>query len=172
MILAPAALSQVLPSVWSKCQWVLIRCVIGSPPRSARALVIWGRETEMPASISTLPSLPVSTATVPPEPSSALMLPRSLRVTIGDVAALSLIRLTMPRASAKAWRGVSHAPAAAVAAPPMQHRQKPRLDRKCWFEAVMANSAFDEREKVGVDGVGLRRRHAVREALVGLQRAD
>ena len=67
-------------------------------------LVICGRETPMPASISTLPSGPVSTAMVPPEPSSTLMLLRSLCVTIGEVAALSLIRLTMPRASAKAWR--------------------------------------------------------------------
>src|SRR6478735_8203030 len=125
----------------------------------------------MPASINTLPSGPVSTAMLPPEPSSALMLPRSLCVTIGEVAALSLIRLTMPRASAKAWRGVSHPPAVAVAAPPMQHRQKPRRDRRCSFETVMAALALDEREKVGVDGFGLRGRHAVRETLIGLQRA-
>ena len=64
----------------------------------------------------------------PPEPSSTLMLLRSLCTTIGEVAALSLIRLTRPRASAKAWRGVSPL----VAAKPleaMQQRQKARLDR-------------------------------------------
>ncbi|MGT2440663.1 hypothetical protein ACU4GH_38245 [Bradyrhizobium betae] len=54
----------------------------------------------MPASISSLPSGPVRTAMLPPEPSSTLILPRSLYVVMGDVAALSLIRLTMPRASA------------------------------------------------------------------------
>jgi hypothetical protein len=59
-----------------------------------------GRETRIPASIRTLPSGPVSTAMLPPEPSSTVMLFRSLCVTIGDTAALSLIRLTMPRASA------------------------------------------------------------------------
>ena len=48
----------------------------------------------------------------PPEPSSALMLLRSLCAAIGEVAALSLIRLTRPRASAKAWRGVSETVAA------------------------------------------------------------
>ena len=38
---------------------------------------------------------------------------RSPCVTIGETAALSLIRLTRPRASAKASRGVSHPPVAA-----------------------------------------------------------
>ena len=65
------------------------------------------RDTPMPASISTLPSGPVRTAMFPPEPSSALMLPRSLCVTMGETAALSLIKLTRPRASAKTSRGVS-----------------------------------------------------------------
>jgi hypothetical protein len=48
----------------------------------------------------------------PPEPSSTLMSFRSLCVTMGDTAALSLIRLTSPRASANASRGVSHPPVA------------------------------------------------------------
>src|ERR1700722_2720989 len=85
-------------------------------------------DTPMPASTSALPSGPVRTAMFPPEPSSALMLLRSLCTTIGEVAALSLIRLTRPRASAKAWRGVSPL----VAAKPLeatQQRQKARLDR-------------------------------------------
>ena len=64
----------------------------------------------------------------PPEPSSTLMLLRSLCTTIGEVAALSLIRLTRPRASAKAWRGLS--PRVAAKPPEArQQRQKARLDR-------------------------------------------
>ena len=39
----------------------------------------------MPASMSTLPSGPVSTAILPPEPSSTLTLLRSLWVTIGEM---------------------------------------------------------------------------------------
>jgi hypothetical protein len=89
---------------------------------SASALVIWGRDTPMPASMSTLPSGPVRTAMLPPEPSSTLTLLRSLCVTIGATAALSLIRLTRPRASAKASRGVSHPLVAAKVAPAMQQR--------------------------------------------------
>ena len=107
MIFAPAAFSQVLPSVWSKCQWVLIRWVMVRAPRVGERLGDLARDTPMPASTSTLPSGPVSTAMFPPEPSSTLMLLRSLWVTIGETAALSLIRLTMPRASANASRGVS-----------------------------------------------------------------
>jgi hypothetical protein len=64
----------------------------------------------------------------PPDPSSTLILLRSLCVTIGETAALSLIKLTIPRASAKASRGVNHAPAAVKAAPLAQQRQKLRLD--------------------------------------------
>ena len=71
----------------------------------------------MPASTSTLPSGPVRTAMFPPEPSSTLILLRSLWVTIGETAALSLMRLTRPRASANAARGVSHPPVAAKAVP-------------------------------------------------------
>jgi len=48
----------------------------------------------------TLPSEPVRTAILPPDPSHTLMLLRSLYVVMGEVAALSLIRLTSPRASA------------------------------------------------------------------------
>src|ERR1700733_12634282 len=65
-------------------------------------LVICTRDALMSASISTLPSGPVSTATLPPDPSSTLMSSRSLWVTIGETAALSLMRLTSPRASATA----------------------------------------------------------------------
>src|SRR5450432_1433984 len=94
----------------------------------------------MPASIKSLPSEPVSTAMLPPEPSRTLILLRSRWVVIGDVAAESLIRLTSPRASANAWRGVSQPPVVANVAPPMQHRQKPRRDN--WFidEYVMSSS--------------------------------
>src|SRR4051794_6517520 len=78
----------------------------------------------------TLRSGPVSTATFPPEPSSTLMLFRSLWVVIGEAAALSLIRLTRPRASANASRGVSQPPVAAKVAPARQQKQKPRRDIK------------------------------------------
>ena len=67
---------------------------------ASRALVICVCDTLIPASTSTLPSGPVSTATFPPEPSSTLMLLRNLCTVIGEAAALSLIRLTRPRASA------------------------------------------------------------------------
>src|ERR1700758_818152 len=56
----------------------------GSAPRSARALVIWGRDAPMPPSMSTLPSGPVRTAMLPPEPSRTLILSRSLWVVICD----------------------------------------------------------------------------------------
>src|SRR5450755_2728284 len=49
----------------------------------------------IPASMSTLPSDPVRTATFPPEPSSTI---------------LDQVDLTRPRASANASRGVSHPP--------------------------------------------------------------
>src|ERR1700722_3253627 len=94
----------------------------------------------MPASTSTLPSGPVSTATFPPEPSSTLILLRSLWVTIAETAALSLMRLTRPRASANAARGVSHSPVAVKAAPPTQHRQNPRRDmiEECFAVIVLS----------------------------------
>src|SRR3984957_20024778 len=94
----------------------------------------------MPASTSTLPSGPVSTATFPPEPSSTLILLRSLWVTIAETAALSLMRLTRPRASANAARGVSHAPVAVKAAPPTQQRQNPRRDmmEECFAVIVLS----------------------------------
>src|SRR3984957_13795098 len=128
MIFAPTELSHVFPSVWSKCQCVLISVVIGSGPSSASAFINCGRDTPIPASTITLPSGPLRMAIFPPEPSSTLMVLRSLCTTIGEVAALSLIRLTRPRASAKAWRGLSPL----VAPKPVevrQQRQNARLDR-------------------------------------------
>src|SRR6516165_8661234 len=107
------------PSVWSKCQWVLIRCVTGSPPRPDRVLASCGRDTPIPPSISTFPSGPVRTAILPPEPSSTLTFPRNLYAVTGEDAALSLISVTSPRASAKAWRGVSQ-PLVAAKVPVMQ----------------------------------------------------
>src|SRR5271165_3804185 len=133
----------------------------------------------MPASMSTFPSGPVRTAMFPPEPSNTLILFRSVWVTIGDTAALSLIRLTIPRASAKASRGVSHPPVATKVAPPTQQRQKQRRDSNFCFETSMAPSlpslsfdlsALDELQQVGIDRVRLRGGHAVWEALVSLQR--
>src|SRR6516225_6000894 len=101
---------------------------MGSGPRLERALVSCGRDTPIPPSTSTFPSGPVRTAIFPPEPSSALTLPRNLYAVIDEDAALSLIRLTSPRASAKAWRGLSQPPVAAKAAPVMQQRQKWRRE--------------------------------------------
>jgi len=69
-----------------------------------------------------------------------LILLRSRWVMIGDTAAESLITLTSPRASANAWRGVSQPPVAAKAAPPTQHRQKPRRDNWFFGECVMSSS--------------------------------
>ena len=44
-------------------------------------------------------------------------------------------------------------------------------ERRCFVASAMASaSGFQERQQVGVDRVCLRSRHAVREALVGLQR--
>src|SRR6202020_2305790 len=128
MILAPTELSHVFPSVWSKCQCVLMRVATGSGLRSVSAFINCGRDTPIPASTSTLPSGPVRTAMFPPEPSSALIVLRSLCTAIGEVAALSLIRLTRPRASAKAWRGLSP-PVAAKPPEARQQRQKARLEK-------------------------------------------
>jgi len=90
-------------------------------------------------SIRTLPSGRVSTATFPPDPSSALMLFRSLWVVIGEAAALSLIRLTSPRASANASRGVSQPP---VATKVRQQQQKPRRDIMGLCGVVMRSSSI------------------------------
>jgi hypothetical protein len=50
-----------------------------------------------------------------------------------------LIRLTIPRASANASRGVSQPPVAAKALEAMEQRQKPRLDR---LEECIERSPF------------------------------
>src|SRR6516225_11435116 len=84
-----------------------------SGPRSDRALVSCGRDTPIPPSTSAFPSGPVRTAILPPEPSSTLTLPRNLYTVTGEDAALFLIRVTSPRASAKAWWGLSQLPVAA-----------------------------------------------------------
>src|SRR5258706_7766120 len=67
------------------------------------------------------------------------MLFGSLCVTMGETAALSLIRLTRPRASANTWRGVSQPLVAADAAPAMQQRQKRRRDRERRADKVAAS---------------------------------
>src|SRR6516165_4384776 len=126
------------PSVWSKCQWVLIKCVTGSPPRPDRVLVSCGRDTPIPASMSTFPSGPVRTAILPPEPSSTLTFPRNLYAVTGEEAALSLIRVTSPRASAKAWRGVSQPSVVAKPALVIQQRQKWRRESRCFCRKPMA----------------------------------
>src|SRR5262245_37267205 len=59
---------------------------------------------------------------------------------MGDLAALSRIRSTMLRASAKTWLGVSQPPVAANVAGPRQHRQKPRRESKCRRAKVMVSS--------------------------------
>src|SRR5262249_11410493 len=97
---------------------------MGSLPSSERALVSCGRDTLIPASTRNFPSGPLRTAILPPEPSSTVRFPRNLYAVTGEDAALSLIRVTNPRASAKAWRGVSQPPVAAKAAPVVQQRQK------------------------------------------------
>ena len=66
------------------------------------------------------------------------MLFRSLCVTMGDAAALSLIKLTRPRASANAWRGVSHPAVPMWVAAPAQQRQKCRRDNKSRLANPMA----------------------------------
>jgi hypothetical protein len=57
-------------------------------------------------------------------------LSRSLCATMGETAALSLIRLTIPRASANASRGVSHPFGAANVALATQQRQKCRRESR------------------------------------------
>jgi hypothetical protein len=63
---APAECSHSLPSVWSKCQCVLIRCFMGSALIDASASAIFGRAPAKPASMSSLPSRPERTAIFPP----------------------------------------------------------------------------------------------------------
>ena len=128
---APSSFSHWLPSVWSKCQWVLIRCLIGSRLRLLTASRMRGRVTVMPASMNSLPSPPVRTAILPPEPSRMLTLPRRLWTVTGVFAAESRIRSTMLRASANACEGLSHPPLEAKPAATAQHMQKPRRERVC-----------------------------------------
>src|SRR5262249_29833554 len=59
----------------------------------------------------------------------------------GEAAALSLMRVTSPRASAKASRGVSQPPVAAKAAPVMQQRQKWRRESRCFCRKLIASSS-------------------------------
>ena len=101
---------------------------MGSEPRLETVLVSCGRDTLIPASTSTFPSGPVRTAILPPEPSSTLTFPRSLYEVIGEDAALSLMSVTSPRASAKACRALSQPPVDTNAAPVMQQRQKCRRE--------------------------------------------
>ncbi len=102
--------------------------LVGSGPRLDRVLVSCGRDTLIPPSTSTFPSEPVRTAILPPEPSSTLTFARSLYEVTGEDAALSLIRVTSPRGSAKACRGLSQPLVAGNAAPVMQQRQKWRRE--------------------------------------------
>jgi hypothetical protein len=60
-------------------------------------------------------------------------------VTIGETAALSLIRLTMPRASAKASLGVSHPFVAAYVVPAIQQRQNCRRESTWRWGKLMAS---------------------------------
>jgi len=60
-----------------------------------------------------------------------LTLSRSLWTLMGALAALSRIRSTMLRASAKAYRGESQPPVAATVVAATQHRQNPRRDMMC-----------------------------------------
>ena len=76
------------------------------------------------------------------------MLFRSLWVVIVEAAALSLIRLTSPRASANASRGVSQPP---VAAKVRQQQQKPRRDIMGLCGAVMRS--FSIKRKMDLVGV-------------------
>src|SRR5262245_16485908 len=158
-MVAPSACSHSFPSAWSKCQWVLISCLIGSLLRPARASTIRGRETVMPASTRSLPSGPVRTATLPPEPSSTLTLPRNLWTLIGALAASDRIRPTASRASAKTRLGLSQTPVAAKAAEPMQQAQNCRRDREGWRTKVMACRplllAADERQQILIDHVSV-----------------
>src|SRR5215470_839954 len=45
-MVAPAACIHSLPSVWSKCQWVLIRCLIGSELIDSSAALIFDRHPQ------------------------------------------------------------------------------------------------------------------------------
>src|SRR5262245_59852202 len=102
---APAECSHSLPSVWSKCQCVLIKCLIGSELIDASADVIFGRAPAKPASISSLPSRPVRTAIFPPAPIRTLMLPRSFwTVTLLAAAVLRAV-CTSPSFWAKTCHG-------------------------------------------------------------------
>src|SRR5262249_40082495 len=130
MMAAPSAFSHVLPSAWSKCQWVLIRCLIGSRLRLLAASRIRGRDAVIPASMKTLPSAPVSTAMFPPDPSRTLTSRRSLCTLIEALVASSRIKSTMLLALAKTSRGLKQRPPAAKAAERRQHRQKLRRETK------------------------------------------
>src|SRR5258707_10203088 len=95
----------------STCQWVLIRLLIGSEFMEARAAEILGRETVKPASMRSLPSRPVRTAILPPEPSRTLILRRNGWISILATAAPFTIVGTMPVSSPSSPREVNRAAA-------------------------------------------------------------
>src|SRR5215469_6437012 len=96
---------------------------MGSEPRLLRASVIRGCDTVNPESIRSLPSLPVRTAIFPPEPSSTLILRRSVCVSIFAFAAESIIVWTMPFFCAETKRGAKTTAAALRLAKAMKRRR-------------------------------------------------
>src|SRR6516162_1678108 len=102
---APSECSHSLPSVWSKCQCVLIKRLIGSELIDARAAVTFGRAPAKPASIISLPSGPGRTAIFPPAPKRTLMLPRNFWAVTVAAAAVFRAVCTSPSFWAKSRRG-------------------------------------------------------------------
>lgn len=93
--------------MWSVCQCVLIKCLIGSALIDVNAFVILGRDTEKPASTRSLPSAPVKTAILPPEPSSTEILRRMGWMVIFAFAAALTIVGTIPCSFANSGRRAS-----------------------------------------------------------------
>src|SRR5215475_12873979 len=117
-----------------------MRWVTGSRLNPLAASRMRGRDAVIPASMKTLPSAPVMTAILPPDPSRMLTLSLSLWTLIGALAASSRIRSTMLRASAKACRGESQPPVAATVVAATQHRQNPRRDMMCSLRVAIGFS--------------------------------
>src|SRR5882762_10476387 len=101
MIVAPAAWTHSLPSVWSQCQWVLTRYFGAGTPIPSRADRILSFEIAMPASTISALCGSARTRMLPPDPSSRWTLPRSGCSFTSDVAASSLMILNgLSRAAA------------------------------------------------------------------------
>jgi hypothetical protein len=95
------------------------------------------------------------------------MLPRSLWTLILAVAAAPRMTLTGLSPSANRRRGINQTAAVAIAAEAKKRLRESGRARLIFI--AMPMSALNKCEQVGIDDVGLRRDHAVRQIFVCLE---